>query len=850
MVMERLEGEPLRARIARGPLPIDEVVEFGAQLADALEAAHAQGAVHRDIKPGNLFITKRGQLKVLDFGVAKLSESLRGDPAETTAASDRLTTLGTTLGTVAYMSPEQARGQDIDHRSDLFSAGIVLYEMATGRLPFPGATAAVIFEGLLTKPPVPPSRLAAGVPPEFDRIVLKALEKDRETRYQSANELRADLENRSGLFSNPRNEKIDPIYLPRPKRRWAAIIGAPIVMAAAVAGFFVYKTITTPALTGKDTVVLATVVNRTGDTMFDDTLGEALGVQLRQSPFLKVVPDQQVQATLRLMGKDPMTPITEAIGREVCQRAGAKALLGGSIASLGTAYLVTLNAQDCVSGGVLAEEQAQADSKESVLKTLGGIVAPFREHLGESLSSIQRYDAKIEEATTASLDALKAYSQGIRTRKATGDFDAVPFFRRALELDPDFALAYARLGTVYSNLRQHEEARKMTTRAFELRNKASEAERLYIEARYYTLVQPDVQKALESYRLTLATYPDDYTALSNSALLLKQRGELAEALTTLEHAVRVAPDQPIAWSNLGETYMQLERFEDARKAYESAVKIQDSSSARGGLFVIGIVTGDTALADTQVQAMRGRRDEVDFLRTRMGAAAYQGRMKDAALLATEWQGRMEQASRGPLAGEGQLSEAINEALVGLVDEARARVADAQDDELLAESTLDEQLVLAAILVDGSDTRTLLPAALAAFKKDAGENPQRERAFRAVAALADNKPADAIALLEPVTLDLAHADEAMMWSLAQMRAGHWAEAARGFTWLQQRGRVNPNAFQAFTLVSLARAQAALGQAAEARTTYERFFEFWKDADADVPLLVQAKAEYAKIGARAP
>ena len=377
MVMELLEGESLKTRITRGAVPIDEVIDLGTQLADALDAAHAKGVVHRDIKPPNLFVTPRGQLKVLDFGVAKLNQARGGDREATIGVTDQLTTMGTTIGTISYMSPEQARGQEIDGRSDVFSAGVVLYEMATRQVPFTGATMATIFEGILTRPHVPPSQLTAGLPAEFDRIVAKALEKDRETRYQSAAELRADLKR---LRTAPVSAAVT-VAAPPPapaagshSHRWA-LVGTPLLMVALVGGFFVYRSVTTPALTEKDTVVLSAVVNRTGDPMFDDTLGEALGVQLRQSPFLKVVPDQQVQATLRLMGRDPMTPITAEVGRDLCQRTGAKALLGGNIAMLGTAYVVTLNAQDCVTGSVLAEEQVQADSKETVLKTLGGAVS-------------------------------------------------------------------------------------------------------------------------------------------------------------------------------------------------------------------------------------------------------------------------------------------------------------------------------------------------------------------------------------------------------------------------------------------------------------------------------------------
>jgi tetratricopeptide (TPR) repeat protein len=872
MVMELLDGQTLKDRVARGALPPDDVLELGAQMADALDAAHAQGVIHRDIKPANLFITRRGTLKVLDFGVAKLSKAARGHEHldSTVGATDQLTTMGTTIGTVSYMSPEQARGQEIDARSDVFSAGVVLYEMATGQLPFPGATVATIFEGLLTKQPVPPSQVRAGVSPEFDRIIDKALEKDRETRYQSAAELRADLKrlkrttesgataaarvpvraataNVASGFS--RTVPAAQAAAPAPAWRKRVLVGTPLVMVALVGGFFLYRSITTPALTGKDTVVLSSVVNRTGDTMFDDTLGEALALQLRQSPFLNVVPDQQVQSTLRLMGREPMTPITAEVGREVCQRAGAKALLGGTIAMLGSAYVVTLNAQDCVDGRVLAEEQVQASSKETVLAALGGAVSVFREKLGESLGSIQRYDAKIEEASTPSLEALKAYSQGLRTRRTSGDFDSVPFFRRAVELDPEFALAYARLGTVYSNLGQSDEARKMTAKAYEFRAKVSEVERFYIEARYYTTAAPDVQKALDVYRVWLSAYPNDYTALANSALLLKQRGDAAEALRNQEAATRVAPDQPIAWGNLGDTYFSLGRYPEAKAAFDTALKLQDSVGSHASLFTLGILTGDQALADAQVEAMRGKREEADFLGVRVQASAFLGRLKEAAAFATEWQARMDAASRRTQTGSGLMSLAISEALVGLTDAARARVAAALDDELLTVDNIDERLVVAAVNADATEARELLPPAIEQLRKRTGTGPEAaagERALRALAFLGEGKAAEAISLLEPVTFDAQHGEQVTIWTIAHVQTRDWPAAIKGLSFMvddkSQRGL---GTTRAYAMVSLARAQAEGGQKDEALKTYQRFFDFWKDADPDVPLLIQARDEFARL-----
>ncbi len=864
MVMELLDGESLRARIDRGALPIEEVLELGEEMADALDAAHGEGVVHRDIKPANLYLTKRGSLKVLDFGIAKLSRD--GSTGNTTIqTADQLTVSGSTVGTIAYMSPEQARGQEIDARSDLFSAAIVLYEMATGKLPFPGATPATIFEGILTKTAPPPSHIAAGLHAAFDQLIARGLEKDREVRYQSAADLRADLKRlrratESGVIAAATTSGVSVGAAPSvsagvaassPRRTWLkpALVGVPLITLAAVAGLFVYRSASTPAFTEKDPVVLATVTNRTGDSMFDDTLGEALGVQLRQSPFLTAVPDQQVQSTLRLMGRDAMTPLTGDVGRELCQRVAAKALLGGSIAMLGSSYVVTLSAQDCQTGRIVAEQQVQADSKEGVLKALGSGVSALRENLGESLASIQRYDAKVEEATTKSLDALKAYSQGVRTRKTSGDFDSVPFFRKAIELDPEFALAYARLGTVFSNLGQSDEGRKMTTKAFELRTKVSDAERAYIEARYYTTVELDIKKAAETYRVLLATYPDEYSSLVNLGLLERNLGQDEDAIRHFEHAVRIAADQPLAWQSLASAYFDVRRYQDSRKALETALKLQDSTNSRAGMYGLAIVLGDQALADAQVAAVHGRRDEVSMVGARLAAATYLGKMKDADALTGEVQSRLEQASQADRAGERVLDTAINEALAGMTKEARARAVKARADGLVLPGVLDEDLVLSALLQDRVRGKAVFIGAVEEAKKSITEPARRleiARFLESLLALAENRPGGAAALLEPLTFDTSHIQQIAVWCIAQMRLEHWLEASKGFEWILEKEPRNGLSITApFALASLARARAALGQTAEARKNYERFFTLWKDADPDVPMLVRAKEEYAKL-----
>ncbi len=856
MVMELIEGESLKSRIARGALPIEEAIEFGLQMADALDAAHARGVVHRDIKPANLFVTSRGQIKVLDFGVAKLAESgqpKQGDVAETRMADDALTTLGTAIGTVAYMSPEQARGLEIDARSDLFAVGVVLYEMATGTTPFPGHTPAVVFEGILTKTPDAPSSRHADVPPEFDRIVAKALEKDREVRYQSAADLRADLkrlkrETETGRTAVLTGAVPAATLPPKAGSRKVWLVGAPLVTAAVVAGVMVWQSIQTPALSSRDLVVLTDFVNRTGDPVFDDTLAEALALQLRQSPFLNLVTDQQAQSTLRLMGRDPTERVTPELGLEICQRSGAKAALGGTITGLGSAYVLTLNARDCVNGNVLAEAQAQAPGKESVLVTLSDAAARFREQLGESLASVQRYDARIEEATTPSLDALKAYSQGISTRRTQGDLAAVPFLTRAIELDPEFALAHARLGTIYSNQGEGESSRRHTERAHELREKVSEPERYYIDARYHSTVTRDIERAIEVYRLWKTTYPSDFTPYVNLGGLHRNRGEIAEALQNLEEAIRLAPDEPLARLSLAFTYLDAGRLDDARTSFEAVLAIAENTNARAGLLMIGTLTNDDALVDAQVAAARGSRTEVDVLITRASGALYQGRLARATVLFDELRVRLRDLGRLEKSGEGMLGAAIGYALAGDVTTARQLLNEARTAGLTSEATADEEVVLAALLLDGVLAREALPAAIGNLGEGADARAA-ERLMRSIALDAQGRPEEALEVLGPVTFERRNMRLVYMYGLQSLRAGRWDEASRAAAWLIDTGgflELSPSL--AYAHVILARAHAGAGRVSEARAAYEAFFEFWKTADPDAPLLVEARREYEGLGSR--
>jgi serine/threonine protein kinase len=466
IAMELLEGHTLKSMIGSSPLGPAEILRLGRQVAEALIEAHAKGIVHRDIKPANLFITRSGHAKILDFGLAKLAPQVASAEAAASLSADPtqadLTSPGSAVGTVAYMSPEQALGEDVDARTDLFSLGTVLYEMATGRQAFTGATTVAVFDAILHKEPVPVARLAPDVPTGIESVITRALQKDRTLRYQTAADLAADLKRlelesaatRAAFGSSsaaPAQAPASGSRIPasagesgQPSiagigvsqdetlaagsssaiqaidragaRHWKAIVGAVAALAGIALAVMWYLN-RSPALTEEDEIVLTDFVNTTGDPVFDATLKQALTVKLRESPFLNVYPESAVRETLQLMERPADARITQAIGREICQRRGLKAVMTGQVAPLGEAYVVTLEALDCESGDSLAVEQAEAASKEAVLEAVGAAASRMRRELGESLASIERFDTRIDDATTSSLEAFKAYALGEEERR-------------------------------------------------------------------------------------------------------------------------------------------------------------------------------------------------------------------------------------------------------------------------------------------------------------------------------------------------------------------------------------------------------------------------------------------------
>ena len=878
LVMELLRGETLKHYLAKAGgkgLAPEEVISFSQQAASALAAAHAKGIIHRDIKPANLFVVDAGRgkrlIKILDFGLAKkqpgvaVADSrtygLPGSPSsdETAVgpgtATMELTSPGSAVGTVAYMSPEQAKGEPLDARTDLFSLGTVIYEMATGKTPFAGGSTAEVFAALLRENPPPVSTVNPGMPRKLDPIVAKLLAKDPAQRYSTAEKLQEALD---GLDPNSGKSTVSS----GGARKWSWAIAAVVLLALIAGGVAWWKYRPATALPAgenapggapkatKDSIILADFINHTGDPVFDTTLNQALQIDLEQSPVIDIVSQQHLAQSVKYLGKPEGTIVTPEIAREIGVREGVKAILTGTIANLGKQYVITLAAQNTATGDEIVSEQAQAPDKEHVLDALGKAAAAIRGKLGEDLESIKKLDTPFGQATTSSLEAFRAYALGDKAHVSARDIpEAEGHYLRAIELDPNFAMAYARLGVVYINTSQVAKADKYFAKAYALSKNVSERERLYITGHYYQNVTGDMPKVVEALQESIQTYPSQIDSVINITAAYSALGDFAKALPFAEKAVQMQPEDSIAAENLLSTYVGLNRMSDARAEMERAQKLGLDASTldRTVRLQTFFLLGETNEVQKIMTQVAGQPDEFLATEALAGTQLFSGEFRKAAVTTQQAFEQAGTAKAPDVQANALLTNAASRGYAGLCE----------DNEKSVQRSLDldksRQTQSFAVLTAGICGNGKLVASMSQeLARKFPEDTMIQRVFvplaKAFVALSAGQPQEAINDADPAKSFALVYPSAYVQGLAYLQLHEASQAANAFRLATRSpgGNLQTTApFYAQAQLGLARAYAMGGDKPSAKKAYDAFFATWKDADTDLPMLVAAKKEYAGL-----